>query len=131
MGTTSPLGYPFPEPSDTPDVPRDIKALAEAIQADVMGRVFQAGQVSVTISAGSQDAVKPVTFNPSFPGTPIIIVQGSNRGVHSRSTGASRSGFTAAVRLAAGNAGTDLTEYVRWIAVWLGKDNPTHDASNP
>jgi hypothetical protein len=35
MGTTSPLGFPYPETGDTPDVPRDVKALAEAVNDDV------------------------------------------------------------------------------------------------
>ena len=122
MGTT-PRGYPYPEASDPPDGSAQMQALALAIDGDVQTRIdglqVQAGQDSVTITTGNQDAETAVTFpEGAFPGTPIVVVQGSNRGIASRSTGASATGFTANVRLTAGTAGENITEFVRWIAVW-------------
>lgn len=38
MGKTAKLQLPYPELADTPDVPRDIRALAEAVETGALGR---------------------------------------------------------------------------------------------
>ena len=122
MGTT-PRGYPYPESTDPPDGAGQMQSLATAIDTDVQTRIdglqVQAGQENITILAGQQDAEAPVTFpEGSFPGTPVVVVQGSNRGILSRSTDNTAAGFTAAIRARSGNVESDSTEFVRWIAVW-------------
>lgn len=41
MANTNNRGYPYPGPADTPDVPRDVEALALAVDADVQGNVWK------------------------------------------------------------------------------------------
>jgi hypothetical protein len=66
MGTTPNLSLPYPELSDSPDVPRDIKALAEDVDEMISTRRVWFGQ------GGSVYAVGPIALgttsliDPSF-----------------------------------------------------------------
>lgn len=54
MGTTT-RGYPYPEPDDDTDVPGDMQALAEAVDADVTAYVVKSGDESVVSSTTLQN----------------------------------------------------------------------------
>ena len=60
------LNLPSPKPLDPPDVPGDVKALADAIDTAVQG-----GTVGVPVS-GLTWASIPVTFPKAFGGTPAV-----------------------------------------------------------
>lgn len=74
MPTTSIQGLPYPASTDTPDVPRDIGALADALDGGVVKRIW-AGSVSVTATASSTGTA-PVTFPAGlFTTPPKVLVQ--------------------------------------------------------
>jgi hypothetical protein len=57
MGTTPNLNLPYPELTDSPDVPRDIKALALAVEAKLPR--IATGHVS---APGTADGAATITF---------------------------------------------------------------------
>jgi hypothetical protein len=69
MGTTSRFAFPYPEPTSSVDVPRDVKALADAVDA----RAWASGRVTHTFPGNSVFAGAVVTFPPGrFPSVPDL-----------------------------------------------------------
>ncbi len=66
MGTT-PLGLPFPEPTDQPYVHLDLKALADAIDA----KLPRSGEVLLEGVGSSTTATVP--FGQPVPGPPVAV----------------------------------------------------------
>jgi hypothetical protein len=58
MPATSPNGYPYPLPTDTPDVPRDIKALTDFLDTNVpphpAHKAYTPGQSGITLGTPGQ-----------------------------------------------------------------------------
>ena len=114
MPTTA-SGIPYPSSTDTPDVPRDVKAVADHLEAR-LPRASYAGTVSVpVVSANAASAA--VTFPVGrFTGTPVVTVSTSGTSVWvAMSSAASGSGFTATVRHVDGSVAT-ATPSVNWTA---------------
>lgn len=78
MGQTTAFALPYPEPADTPDVPRDIKALAEATDAR-LGGVGSA--VSVFLARATEDLLLPYNQRHAMvPGASVtfeVVQEGS------------------------------------------------------
>jgi hypothetical protein len=72
MGTTPNLSLPYPELSDSPDVPRDIKALAEAIEGTGLYRVVYGFVNAGTI--GGVEAGSAYVWNVPQPNPPMNTV---------------------------------------------------------
>jgi hypothetical protein len=91
-------GLPYPTSTDTPDVPRDIKALADALEAR-LPRASWSGQLSVPVSAAN-NATAAVTFPAGkFTAAPNVVVSTSGTSFWAAfSSGITASGFTATVR---------------------------------
>jgi len=68
MPSTTAKGFPYPLPTDTPDVPRDIQALAT--QVDVQPLV-QAGCIVLTTNASG---AFNITLPRAFPGPPTAVL---------------------------------------------------------
>lgn len=109
-------GLPYPTSTDTPDVPRDIKALADALEAR-LPRASYAGALSVPVS-NAVSATAAVTFPAGrFTAVPIVVVSTSGTSVWvAMSSGASANGFTATVRQV-DNAAATATPSVNWTAI--------------
>jgi hypothetical protein len=80
--TDTPRGFPFPPDTARPDVPADLRALAEAVDAATC-----AGRASASWSGGAADRSMAVTFPAEFrdfveavPGTVVVVtfVSGTN-----------------------------------------------------
>lgn len=92
MGETAKRQYPYPETSATPDVSRDVKALAEAVATDVdavdtrltaattaANNAPSAGAAGVKVRYGSANARANTTFQVTLPAgvftaTPVILL---------------------------------------------------------
>jgi hypothetical protein len=88
--TTSTHNLPYPEGTDTPDVPRDIKALAEATDRELekkpnLERIFpgtkptvgsnfkiEVGRIGVTVKGGNSGGSTNITFANAFASAPIL-----------------------------------------------------------
>lgn len=65
MPTTPRGGYPYPSPSDRPDVPKDIRALAEAVDAaEWEHRIFTTRATYMTDAAGYVKISHGLTYPP-------------------------------------------------------------------
>ena len=108
-------GIPYPAETATPDVPRDIKALADHLDAR-LPQAQATGALSVPVSnavAGTAAVTFPVG---RFTATPIVVVSTSGTTVWvAMSSGATASGFTATARNVDGTAAT-ANPSVNWIA---------------
>lgn len=69
MGTTTNFTFPYPEPADPPDVPKDIKALADALDTFLLARPKTWGGV---VNA-SFDANGNYTWTHNLGWTPAAI----------------------------------------------------------
>ena len=92
MGETASRKYPYPETSAVPNVPADIKALAEALDTSVTAVVatadaatvtanngVNAGTIGVKVRYGSANARANASFQVALPAgvftaTPIILL---------------------------------------------------------
>lgn len=118
MSTTA-KGTPYPASTDTPDVPRDIEALADNIDERVP-RKRQVGEQAITISA-SNTGTAAVTFPEAFDNVPMVILTkrytaGAVTKCHVSILGSvSATGFTA---IAATGDGSSVsgTVYCAWVA---------------
>lgn len=90
MGTT-PLGLPYPEPTDQPYVHLDLKALADALDA----KLPRSGTVLLE-NVGSS-TVATVPFGQPVPGPPVAV----------HATASSGSGKTAAMTIRTDNYTAD------------------------
>lgn len=84
MGTTPKYLWPYPELTDPPDGPAQIKALALAID-DTINKgtpVQQCGEVTITITADVVGS-KSVTFPRAFPSKPVVVTNMSSGGTPS------------------------------------------------
>lgn len=83
-GTTTLYGFPYPGPDDPDNVPGDIQALAEAIEATISGLITDTGdQSNLSVTPGANWAVSSaayrvllgklmlVTFNVTYSGADI------------------------------------------------------------
>lgn len=117
---TTPDGWPYPSTNDTPDVPRDIGALATAIDQRLPARMVT-GQASVAMSNASTGSVA-VTFPAgSFSAAPRVVVTvdsaaGAAGALIARVFSVTATGFTIGLTQAAGTPVT-VTVPVEWIAV--------------
>lgn len=75
MPTTPNRGYPYPAPTDTPDVPRDICALADAVNADLLTVAAQASAKPIVQVRASQPQVVPkaAVVPGTVPDTPLVF----------------------------------------------------------
>lgn len=117
MPTTA-SGLPYPADTQTPDVPRDIKALADELE-DRLVRAQHVGAVTVSVS-NAVSANVAVTFPAGkFTGTPIVVVSTSGTTVWvAMSSGSTANGFTATARNVDGASAT-ATPSVNYIATQL------------
>jgi hypothetical protein len=77
MGTTANYGLPYPEPAHTPDVPRDMKALADAVDVDLSAalskKVLIEAHTVMTVVPGSGAQVT-VSFTGFGAKAPAVLV---------------------------------------------------------
>jgi hypothetical protein len=99
----TPNGWPYPADTATPDVPRDIKALADKLDA-VAPTAQAAGLASVPANASGATSTVAVTFPVGrFTVPPIVTVSlygstgGTQRYVPRVHTPPTASGFTAGI----------------------------------
>jgi hypothetical protein len=109
-------GWPYPSETDTPDVPRDIKALADALEARV-ARAVLTGNTPVPVTSAAS-ATAAVTFPAGkFTATPVIVVSTSGTSFWCAFTStASVNGFTATVRHIDATVTPSATPTVAWNA---------------
>jgi hypothetical protein len=115
-------GWPYPASTDTPDVPRDMKALADKADASLPFAVA-AGTVTHTAASAAQTTVA-VTFPVGrFTVAPIIQQSVQNNGASSTtyaprtSAGVTTSGFTSVLNTTAAVSGSTV---VGWTAIQMG-----------
>lgn len=121
MGAQTSKGFPYPVSTDTPDVPRDVKALADRLDAvvpyamaagsaDVVLNNSTTGSVVVTLPAGrfSQAPILTATKRTGLGGAGPLIPQ---------ITASSATSFT--VNLLGGTATQSITVPVHWTAVQM------------
>ena len=108
-------GWPYPSETDTPDVPRDIKAVADALEARV-ARATLTGNVPVPVTSAT-NATAAVTFPAGkFTTTPVVVVSTSGTSFWCAfAAGQSANGFTATVRHIDATVAT-ATPTVAWHA---------------
>ena len=73
---SSDLKLPSPLPADPPDIPGDLKALADAIDTAV-----QFGQVTATVSNANQSGDVTVTYSHPYAAPPAVLVQTQGTGI--------------------------------------------------
>lgn len=108
-------GFPYPVSTATPDVPRDVKALADAVEASYVEVAH--GSAAVTISASAAGTVA-VTFPVGrFTAVPTLTATcvGTSQYVAMTST-PTATGATLTARQV-DNASASTTVTVAWIAV--------------
>lgn len=69
----TPKGYPYPTGSDTPDVPRDVAALATEIDDRLPG-LIQAGMRGFGTLAAASATSLAVTFPIQYDEPPVVVV---------------------------------------------------------
>ena len=74
--STPKQNIPYPEGPDTPDVPRDMAALA--LRLDILitqldSTLIQTGRQVVTADSGRNNGTASITFTPAFSGTPRVV----------------------------------------------------------
>lgn len=115
MPTTA-TGFPYPTEQDTPDVPRDIKALSDYLETRVV-RAVLSGNVPVPVNPAANNGTAAVTFPVGkFAATPVVVVSTSGTSFWCAFTsGIGVGGFTATVRHIDGTAAV-ATPTVAWTA---------------
>lgn len=113
MGTTFYHGYPYPESSDSPDGASQIRALAEAVDADMW--TIQVNIASITLSAAVAGNVE-VTFPSAFGGTPLVVAVAEDSYYNVSVYNVTTTGFNVACRHLNNTAAT-TTVWLQWIAV--------------
>lgn len=112
-------GLPYPASTATPDVPRDIEALATALDDTRIPGALAAGQVAVTIANGSASGSAAVAFPGSrFGTTPRVIATVANASAAwaVSVSGVSAAGCTINLRhIDANTAGATVN--VQWVAL--------------
>lgn len=125
MGATTTYGLPYPEPSDPPDGPSQIQALAEAVEAalarpkiasgsvttSLTGEDFQRSDVNVLFPSGLFTQAPAVALSFDLSGA---VTTGMNHKVVTNAV--TSTGFT--IRVERNTNTADETQYqVDWIAV--------------
>ena len=115
MPTTA-SGLPYPSSTDTPDVPRDVKALADALEARLQRNVYS-GAVTVPVSNASTASVA-VTFPAGrFSAAPHVVVSTSGTSFWCAfSASPTATGFTASVRHIDGTVTASASPSVTYYA---------------
>lgn len=118
----TPRGYPYPIYGGPPDVPGDLQALAEAIDADVttaLGRLparIQSGTVTGAVTTGVT-TLGTVTFAQPFTSTPRVVVSSDittgGGEASAMAISVSTTGFAIRVKGSAAATGREF----HWIAV--------------
>lgn len=103
MGTTPGYAWPYPELTDPPDGPAQIKALAQAIEATMTATrsgipIVQTGSLSVAVNAATTSSTT-VTFPRAFTAIPSAVANlntgsGSSADWHPRMIGVSATAAT-------------------------------------
>jgi hypothetical protein len=118
-------GWPYPADTATPDVPRDIKALADRLDA-VAPMAMAAGVAAVPANATNPQSTVAVTFPVGrFTVAPIVVVSlvgstgGTQRYVTRVHAGPTASGFTAGVWTSETTNNITNASNVAWQAVQM------------
>lgn len=125
MGTTTHYGWPYPAAGDSVDVPRDISALAVALDD-----LFWTGSPliatgTVTMPLSGTVATLAVTYGKTFPSAPHVFCQcNTNAGNLSqwvfRAVGITTTGF----QCNAGGPAGPTTCSLQWFAVLAPSTRP-------
>lgn len=115
---TTTKGYPYPLPTDTPDVPRDLSALAAFLDT-VVPFAFSAGTLAIAGLGAGASATAAVTFPAGrFTQPPIVTCSSDTNGnIIANPISVTTTGFTMRVNnpgAVASGAGS-----ARWIAVQM------------
>lgn len=118
-------GWPYPASTATPDPPRDIKALADRLDA-VLPAAMAAGLAAVPANATGPTSTVAVTFPVGrFTVPPIVVVSlvgstgGTQRYVPRVHAGPTASGFTAGVWASETTNNITNATTVSWQAVQM------------
>lgn len=131
-------GYPFPNMDDADNVPADMKALAEAVDADVSRFAQEAHHADTVVKSigvtrmesgvhtqpfqGSTSYVKTVVFAKPFSATPVVLVSKTSLagGTHTVTVSAidiSTTGFSLAFRTVDFNKLNNVSVSANWVAI--------------
>jgi hypothetical protein len=77
MGRTPKRSLPYPEPSDSPDVPRDIKALADKLDDQPRLRVLPIKRVDTD---GNGDVVLDISPPLDRPPSTVLLASSGDKG---------------------------------------------------
>lgn len=113
---------PYPTSTDTPDVPRDVQALASAVAVRTVyrqasgktGSIPAGGSIAVTFPVGLFTQPPVVVVAPIAAAMPSAVVQ-------AYPTAVTAAGMTVVLHTSAALAGAAWTAGVSWIAT---QDNP-------
>lgn len=131
MGSTPTYGFPYPELTDSANVPRDNRALAEAVEAAVAALAAQvtalpkppyamaAGVATVSGVTANGGAAVAVTFPVGrFTQPPMTMVTGSSNGYSAGSMfTATTTGFSGKYYNPTASVPTSTS--IQWIAVQM------------